>query len=354
VCLEVFYVEQAPPYTGFDRNAKACVANISQLGLVLVSFVKDQPGSRVPQLPVGIVPDLFPTGMIRPGDVIEIAGTRFELLFDDNNQIATVELDDNGFFRSPNTGALTTILAQPLNDSGQQIKPRYDGQGFPLGADRPPSPPAPQKPPEPYWTAAVPYRVLRQASLASDEPFQLPEGTAIDLRASGVGSDAVAPGRYFYVPGGTDNAANVFLLFAPEGRVSRVSFSQLPSSGSEEPESFDQPVNDNVFLLVGRRENVPAVAVGTDRTLDTPGTLTDEERAEIRDQINWLNGSSRWIVIGSQSGRIVTVENAQPDPSAVFTLVTNGGAPASSELLRNQQIIAAREFTREMSQVGGR
>jgi prepilin-type N-terminal cleavage/methylation domain-containing protein len=351
VCLEVFYVEQAPPYTGFDRSAKACVANIYQLGLVLVSFVKDQPGTRSPQLPVGIAPDLFPTGMIRPGDVIEIAGTRFELLFNDSNQFATVELDNNGFFKAPNTGALTTILAQPLNDSGQQIKPRYDGRGFPLGADRPAGAPKAELP---YWTAAAPYRVLRQASLASDEPYQLPEGTAIDLRASGVGSDVIAPGRYFYVPNGTDNATNVFILFAPEGRVSRVSFSQLPPNSSDEPEYFDQPVNDNVLLLVGRRENVPVVSVDDDRTLATPGALTDEQRAEIRDQVNWLNGLSRWIVIGSQSGRIVTVENSQVDPSVVFTLAEDVGIAPSSEQLRNHQIRAAREFTREMSQLGGR
>ena len=26
--------------------------------------------------------------------------------------------------------------------------------------------------------------------------------------------------------------------------------------------------------------------------------------------INWLSGTSRWIVIGSQSGRVATIENA--------------------------------------------
>ncbi len=40
---------------------------------------------------------------------------------------------------------------------------------------------------------------------------------------------------------------------------------------------------------------------------------TPEEQDKLREPINWLNGSSRWVVIGSQSGRVVTVENAHVD-----------------------------------------
>lgn len=355
VCLEVFYVEQATPFTGFDRKSKACVANLRQLGLALVSFVTESPGSpKSVGLPVGILPDLFADGMLRPGDVMEVSGTRFELLYVNNDNYETVVLDKNGYFKARNPGALTRILARPLNDSGQQIKPRFDGQGFALGADRPVG--APAKPPEPYWTAPASYRVLRQASLTSDEPYQLPEGTAIDLRASSVGSDADAPGRYFYVPGATENAFPVTVLFAPEGRVARVAFSQLPLNGPNEQESFDEPVVDNVYLLVGRRENVPAATAQTDRSLVDSSALSEEERNDIRDQINWLSGSSRWLVIGSQTGRIVTVENALVDPNSIYSLSTMASppVPAASEQLRNQQIRAAREFTRDMRQLGGR
>jgi hypothetical protein len=67
-------------------------------------------------------------------------------------------------------------------------------------------------------------------------------------------------------------------------------------------------------------------------------------------------GNSRWIVVGSQSGRIVTEELTTVDPAAIFDKYTttpyNFGA--GSEELRNQQILSAREFTREMSQVGGK
>lgn len=346
VCLEVFYVEQAAPFTGFDRKSKACVSNLRQLGLALVNFVTESPGSpKHPQLPIGILPDLFADGLLRPGDVMEINGTRFELVYLNNDRYEGVELDKNGYFKARNSGALTQVLARPLNDSGQQIKPRFDSQGFALGVDRPAG--APTKPPEPYWTAPAPYRVLRQASLTSDDPYQLPEGTAIDLRASSVGSDADAPGRYFYVPGATENAFPVTILFAPEGRVARVAFSQLPLNGSNEPESFDEPVVDNVYLLVGNRENVPTATAATDRSLVDSSALSDEERDEIRSQINWLSGTSRWLVIGSQSGRVVTVENALVDLDQVATNL-------DFEVRRNEQIKHARDFTREMSQIGGR
>jgi hypothetical protein len=52
----------------------------------------------------------------------------------------------------------------------------------------------------------------------------------------------------------------------------------------------------------------------------------------------------------------VTIENAFVDPLQVLTLGMGQTPPISpgTELMRNGQIIAAREFTREMSQLGGR
>ena len=79
--------------------------------------------------------------------------------------------------------------------------------------------PAGSTPNAPFWTNPSPYKILRQPTPTSDEPFQMPEGTAIDLRASGVGTD-----DYFYVPGVHDNAQGIIIMFAPEGRVSEVTF----------------------------------------------------------------------------------------------------------------------------------
>ncbi len=69
------------------------------------------------------------------------------------------------------------------------------------------------------WTQPLRYKVLRRPARTSDEPYQLPEGTAIDLRASGIGND-----KFFYTMDPidsekrVDNPFDVTILFAPEGR----------------------------------------------------------------------------------------------------------------------------------------
>jgi hypothetical protein len=174
----------------------------------------------------------------------------------------------------------------------------------------------------------------------------MPEGTAIDLRASGVGYD-----NYFYVLNDNDNDDRILIMFAPEGRVSRVTYSQVPIvHNPAEPASFDQSVVDNIYLLVGRSDRVPPVA-GNDKTLKSAewtAAVTEDMRNRLREPINWLNGTSRWIVVGSQTGRITTIENGFVDAASIST------ATGSDEVKRNMQIKSAREFTREMGRVGGR
>ncbi len=333
VCLEVFYVEQQPPYAGFDANSRVCVAlHPDVAGLVLVRFVTRGSGTTGASLPVGWMADLFPTGMIRPGDVIETGGTLFELALSADSTV-TFDQETGYFGPPPNQNTTSLIVARPINDSGQQINPTYDDNGSELRTNSP----------APYWTRPAPYKILRQATLASDEPYQLPEGTAIDLRASGVGSD-----DYFYVPSVHDNNDWAAIMFSPEGSISTLRYNQKFGDESVADDWFDEPIVDNVYLLVGKRENVPVPLPDNDPTLKPVASATrDEERQKMKEPINWLSGISRWVVIGSQSGRIVTVENAFVDLPEVTTM-------APSEALRNQQILAAREFTREMSQLGGR
>jgi prepilin-type N-terminal cleavage/methylation domain-containing protein len=353
VCLEVFYVEQPAPYAGFDANSRACVALHPNLrGLVLVEFVTR--GTAADALPQGWDADLFPPGTIRPHDVIEINGTRYKLLTDTTNRysdLANVTFDSatKSFYEDTNASDAkpVKIVAQPLNDSGQQINSRYDDNGLEIGSKLPP-----YQPPSPYWAPPAPYKIIRQPTPASEEPYQLPEGTAIDLRASGVGV-----GDYFYWPGLNDNSEGVIIMFAPEGRVERVSYSQFPNPNAAD--AFDQPVVDNIYLLVGRRENIPGPDAAADPTLNSSNwatATTDEDRAKLRQPINWLGGGSRWVVIGSQTGRIATIENAFVDPAGV---IANPQAPfntasQSTEQMRAAQILATREFTREMAHVGGR
>jgi prepilin-type N-terminal cleavage/methylation domain-containing protein len=326
--VELFYVEQPAPYTGFDANSRACVAlNPNTAGTVLIRFITR--GGPLAGLPMGWGVDLFPDGVIRPGDVIEVNGTQFELLAPYNG----VAIDaTTGCFKQ-NGNQVVILVARPSNDSGQQINPRYDNSGAEIGTVSPSQPP--------YWASPAPYKILRQPAPTSDQPYQMPEGTAIDLRASGVGRD-----NFFYVQGVNDNDQGILIMFAPEGRVSRVSYSQLPSSSTP----FDQPVVDNVYLLVGRRDRVPP-ALGSDSTLNkalVDAAVTEDQRIKLRDPINWLNGSSRWIAIGSQSGHISTIENG------VANLPVISAAPGATETERNEQIYAAREFTKEMGRLGGR
>lgn len=356
VCVEAYYIEQAPAYTGFDANSRACVAihpNPNLGGKVLIRFVTR--GTTGVALPAGWSVDLLPSGTVRPGDVIQINGTRFELLNDTSSgDLVHISLDSNGYFTQIGTNRAAVVLAQPINDSGQQVMPACDDNGADLGSLPPGS-----NQPAPFWCLPAPYKILRQPTPASDEPYQMPEGTAVDLRASGVGTDVTETSRYFYVGGGNDNSDPIQILFTPEGRVGEVTFSQTPSSTTP----FDQAVIDNIFLLVGRRENAPPPNAGTslsdDQTLQSTtvhAATTDDAKAKLRERINWLGGYSRWIVIGSQSGRIATIENASFDMAALYDQYTSNpyNLSPNSEQLRNAQIKAAREFTAEMGQLGGK
>lgn len=353
VSLEVFYVEQQPPFSGLSSNSRVCVCNynLKQVGLRFVTY---GPGNGT-NLPPGWSWDAIPDFLIRPGDVIEIGKMRYR--FDVNGD---VQVRDNGGYISNVNGNPQTlpVLVTQIHDTGHQIGPEYDDRGRPL-RDGPPKT-GPTALQQPYWTAPLPYRILRQPTKTADAPYQLPEGTAIDLRASGIGKN-----RFFHSPPvgsnddySVDNSSPIYIMFTPEGRVERVTFSELPfrsinaTSSSTEPTTFSESITDNIFLLLGKRENVPP-AVASDVTLDSTrwGQLsTDQQRLETKQPINWLNGESRWVVIGSQSGRVVSIENAFVDPAAILgTYSTQTG-----EQKRNQQILAAREFTREMANMGGR
>jgi type II secretory pathway pseudopilin PulG len=346
-CVEVFFAEQLPPFTGFSETSAATVAldngpNGGGAPQVLIRFVARGTQPNNDRLPIGWDPDPLPPSTFRPGDVVEIAGTQFRFTDTDVDP-------DNKPYYGPNSGEPDgTLVAVPVNDTGQMLSVRYDDAGYELS-----SRPANTNLPLPCWTSPAPYKILRQPTLTSTEPFQMPDGTAIDLRASGIGAN-----EYFYVPGIYDNNAYVYIMFAPEGRVSRVQFDRRRRA-IDDVDLFDAPIVDNLFLLVGNVENIPAPAVGSDPTLDASmyaRAATDEERQELKEPVNWLSGESRWVVLGPQSGRVVTVENAAVDPQAIIGKYTSSpySLAAASEPLRNEQIKAAREFTRGMAQLGGR
>ena len=121
---------------------------------------------------------------------------------------------------------------------------------------------------------------------------------------------------------------------------------------------FDEPVVDDLYLMVGARQKAVLPLAADDPTLNSglvAAATTPTQKEKLREPLNWLSGSSRWIVIGSQSGRIATVGNTfvnllavLNDPNPIFT------ASASTEDMRARQIVAARELTRQTTQATGR
>ncbi len=229
VCVELYYIEQPAPYRGFDRTSSACIARHPiRTGLVLIQFVTRGTTSTSDNLPIGWDADLFPPNLIRPGDVIEIDGTRYELIWPTTaTGWARVQLNNEGFFQDVGGSDPVQIEARPLNDTGQMLNVEFDDNGRPL---RDPIVTGSNQRDAPFWTNPAPYKILRQPMPTSAEPFQMPEGTAIDLRASGIGRD-----DFFYRPGVHDNADGILIMFAPEGRVSRVTFSLQPQDMMEDP-----------------------------------------------------------------------------------------------------------------------
>ena len=363
ICLEVFYAEQPSPFVGFDETSAVMVSVLPGTTggtQVAVRFVR-RGNDRQPTmdgLPLGWDEDLLPPYTIRPGDVVEVQGTQY-LLIDES------ELDDQGFYTPVSGMPDGTLATRVINDTGQLLNVKFDDAGNELGSVTPAD--------EPFWTYPSRYKVLRQP-MPLGEPYQMPEGTAIDLRASGerIDIDDSKPvlqrrvegafSGFFYNPDNilaseqVNNADPVIVMFSPEGSIERVKFNRKNMFvTSERNEPFDEPVVSNIYILVGRPENVPPTP-NEDPTLNAAtytATTTDQQWNEIRQSLNWLSGESRWIVMGAQSGRVVTVENAFVDRQTLQAIAD----PARTELphvRRARQIHATRRFAQEMAQLGGR
>ena len=290
--------------------------------------------------------------MIRPGDVIEIDGTRYRAACADH--IAT-SANVQSTRRTVSTSRTTARDAdrrpadQRHGPDAQTSTSTTKGFGCEIfrlgsGGESRRTGPAPR-----------PYKILRQPMPTSDEPFQMPEGTAIDLRASGQAIEIeTARDGFFYVPDAHVGASTT----GPDrdhvhtGRPRRaVSVQQNVGLHDSTVRTFDARRYRNIFLLVGRRENAPPPASGngSDARHGSYRGETDEQMQELKEPFNWLRGESRWIVIGSQSGRVVTIENAFVNPPD-----HEHRGPKQIDGKPARQIRKAREFAREMVQVGGR
>ena len=377
VCVEMYYVEQMPPYAGFDSNARVIIgtdqngAEQADLRQVVLSFVRY--GDDVPQsedgLPPGLDSDEIPAGFIRPGDGFKVSILPFIEITDTADEGQQL---DNGYYRpgygKPANSLFGTIREGSINslsfvydpfgdrlDASSDLNQYAQGDGG-IRGNR-------------FWTEPLPYKILRQPTRASSEPFQLPNKAAIDLEASGFGNGLRLHDPYAIVtdtnrpeswnsgePAGPNNASDIIVMFSPEGTIQQ-SYLNLGPRSDDGVDSDDQSgdtddlitrtaVSSDLFLLVGLRENQPAP-----QTDFGSFSGTEAELQSAKSEINWLNGDSRWVVVGAQTGSLTTAENAFVDPRQYAQ-----GTMDNAELSRRRglEVRAAREFARQSVGMGGR
>ncbi len=386
VCLEVFLAEQPQPYVGFSDSSMVRVA--SNFRNANRSFVGDYPPSTVGPtivlefvvrsksdeqdlLPADLDSDIFPSGMIRPGDVLQVNGAQYEILPPSRNFMSSmsITLDPaTGFFTfqessNANQASKPTLVAKPIDTTGQVFVPTHDATGLPLSLNANGVLVTPRTPPAvtfPIWSNPRPYRIIRQPQPTSASPYQLPEGVAIDLQGSGLHGDAplvvenngVDPSS----PVGTRNNDDpIYVMFTPAGSISEVRYNRGGDGTSSGAKDFVtiRP-STNLSLLVGARENLPV-----DTNLNATGVTAENDLEELKARVNWTNLDSLWVNIGGQSGSISTTENAfvdvvQSEQDSINQNIDydkNGGVDALD--IRREQIRRARAFAREMNRDGG-
>lgn len=374
VCLELYYVEQPKPYAGFTEKSRVRIAmnpdynpsgDTNQTGSddiapFFIEFVTRNGNGQ-------IIADLLPPDVFRPGDQVEVGGSRFTLL--GVTGLPTVQSPQaNGYFAGSDGTVLLRLPATPSRGTGQNnrylsgatlvtltsslMNYVYDADGDRLTDLQPAASPDALPP---YWTEMLPYKIYRLPALTSAPPYQLPEGTAIDLRGSGTGEfffhqvdrDEADASNFSINADLTGNASPVIVMFSPDGSISDV-YTFLDENLNNDQNEADVlasvAVTSNIYLLVGKRESIPAPLTNFNGFAGTESEL-EEAKAEI----NWLDGESRWVTIGGQSGVISTSQNGFVNPATV----ANQNASETSTQIRNREITLARELAFQKVKEGG-
>lgn len=169
-----------------------------------------------------------------------------------------------------------------------------------LAANSPPLPPIPSSP-----ALGVPFQIFRQPEKSMLTPLQLGGIVGIDLQNSGHG----ATGLQFAASYATGTArtliANnpVMIVFTPSGRVAYVQYGgQIDTNPG------------TIYLLVGRRDRQadPTASMGGGGELE----LSSTDNTLVPYSQNLADNSNTWVAVGSQSGSVITAENAWEIPAA--------------------------------------
>lgn len=326
MAIEAFFIAEPQPFAGFSESSRARVnltggnyvddpgtqyheKFLEHLGKPLAGVTFEIAGGTV-------TPDEFPSNFLHIGDIIEVEGNQFLIVDDDDSTAAPNETESSD----------PLVQTAPLIQASAVRCVWMNGKGQALAGigGTPP---------------LLMYSIRRQPRNTPGEPLQFPAGIGIDLEASGA--------RGMNLPNDYDDLDSngptvVGIMFGPNGSLGNLYLDSVRKGKVKE-----------VFLLLGRVEN------GNDATLPPADreaiydfaanpTTSDDELAERRSQLNWLNADSRWVGV-HRSGRVVTTENNVFDPN--LSPYIDEPDPDKQQ---NAQLAAARQYAADSSSEGGR
>ncbi len=266
--LSVVSVEVPPPYAGDTTSSTATINGLGQL----TAFPSDQAW----------------TTTVRVGDLIRF-GYQGRLYMLIGNALPPTNVN-----QFPNFGTSTVGVGQLLSSTGFGTTSTAVCHLWAI--DRSLAVPAATA-----VGSGIPYQIFRQPIKSAVQPLQLPEGTVIELTASGVGIAGL-----FAAGGGLAPYQNPILTFGPTGAVNMVYYDSAPP----------QHLQSALYLMVGERE-----------------WMTDFGGAG-----NLNHHSSMWVAVGPQSGMVVTTENMVPNALSGIA----------------QTPAFARQFAQQAASMGGR
>jgi type II secretory pathway pseudopilin PulG len=235
------YVDVPQPYSGDFSNSRVIVS----------------PGATYGQITGFALTDMLWQGLVRHGDLIR--------------------LDSKGPWYA--MGAASTQSGQPLpppTTASPWIFITTSGA-------------APNLPPSYSAGLAVPFQILRQPIRSSSPPMQLPEGVVIDLSSSSAGTFAFNSGT----PMAPIVAYNPWFTFSPGGAMDSVG---VPA--------VRRPTG-SVFLLIGRRDLMPDVAINAMNGMPENKNIHDTDPIPKSEYLK-----NFWIAIAPQTGRVTVAESA--------------------------------------------
>ena len=339
MALEAYLIAEPQPFTGFSENSRVHVEPLTSKygaggngGTRFPKYVDRQMCRLVFGLMGGATPspDPFPPNMLRIGDVIDVGGNIFVIADDGDQKMDPNEVDVvNGVEYLLSDGVSNTeIECVWINSSGQQL---------PVG-----SPGRSQQ----FYR---PYLIRRQPGNTSEQPLQFPRGIGIDLQASGAVGLSV-PEQFdemqpIPAPPTKITPLTISVMFSPNGSLDTLYVDGVRKDGVEQ-----------IYFLMGLFENGNSEAQDAADYDFTAGTsITDDELAQRRTRINWLNPDSRWVSV-NRAGRIITTDNnISFNPRvAPFSDSVTGTEQEQNRARLLLQVRAARQNASNMSGSTGR